>query len=603
MARMLRGVDISPGVGRGISILWTPEVVAVPLRLDDRALDTEIRRFHRALEDTRRQLMDLRRDVETTLGASHAFIIETQLHFIDDRMLTERVESIIRDQQTNAEWALELALRELAQRFAEIADPYLRERISDIQDVIRRLQASLAGYRTDFLEELEGPVILVGQDLAPSQLLEWLHHTEVRGIVLESSSSTSHVAIMARALGIPTVGGIHGVLETIRSGLEVLVDGYEGTVILDPTPLQIREFESKKKYFAEHLRALAQASQGPAVTRDGFRVRLHANLEEVHEVEAALRYGAEGIGLFRSEYIYLRMERSLPGEDDHYRWYRELLRRFPDKPVTIRLADIGADKVPLRMEYPKVMNPALGMRALRLGMRRREILDPQIRALLRLGAEYDLRILLPFISAVEEVMEMLEIIDENRRALHREGRPHRADVPVGIMVEIPSIAMMIPEVSPFIDFLSLGTNDLVQFMMAVDRGYEPLRYLYRPFHPPVLRLLAEVIRSGRDRGLDVSVCGEMAADIPSVLLLVGLGCPVLSMVPQWIPAIHYLVTILEQREVAKLARETLSLATGKEVEEMLLEWIQSHYPEGIYHRLLRHTHRRNRTPVPSEGEA
>lgn len=586
MARFLRGVDIAPGVGRGLSILWTSEVVAVPLRLDESAIAHEIERFHEALNETRDGLLDLKKRLQSTWVKSHALLIEAQIQLISDPSLINRITSLIRENKINVEWALELVLRELTQQFAQITDPYLSERIGDVQDVIRRLQTVLAGGGHEFLKEMEGPVILVGQDLAPSQLLEWLNKTRVRGIVLESSSLTSHVAIMARAIGIPTVGGIHDVLETIRSGIEILVDGYEGTVILEPSPLQIREYESKRKYFTEHLQALTQSIKGPATTRDGFRVRLMANLEGIYDADAAVRYRAEGVGLLRSEYIYLRSPGSLPKEEDHYKWYKELTQRFPKKPVTIRLADIGADKIPTVSTYPKVLNPALGLRAIRLSMRKREILDPQIRAILRVASNSHVRLLLPFVSAIEEILEIKEIIQENCDILEKRGDNYRPDVPIGIMVEIPSMAMMIPEIAPLIQFVSLGTNDLIQFTLAVDRGYEYLRYLYKPFNPPVLRLIANCVRQSLEHGISVSVCGEMATDIPSVALLVGMGCPELSMVPQWIPAIHYLISLLDQKEVAALTDEMLSLSSGKEIEERVFEWIQSRYPEGIFHGIL-----------------
>lgn len=590
MTRLLRGIDISPGVARGQGVLWTPAVVAISLPLEHQAIEDEIRRLHEGIEETRRQLLELRDRMVQTLGESHAYIVEAQLHILEDRRLLERVEQIIRDQKVNAEWALEQAFRELARRFARIEDEYLKERIADIADVIHRVQTTLAGLEPPSPSQLEGPIILVGRDVAPSVLLEWLHRTDLRGLLLENASQTSHVAIMARSLGIPAVGGIHHILDVIPSGVEILIDGYDGTVILEPTPLQVREYESKRKYFIEHLRELSRASRGPAETVDGYRVVLLANLEHINETESALRYEAEGVGLFRSEYMFTRTDGTLPGEEEHYTIYRELVRKFQNRPVTIRLADLAYDKLPWMEEYPSTNNPAMGLRALRLSLRHRELLDPQVRALLRVAREGQVRILLPFVATVEEIIEIREVIEENKRTLEREGIPYADTVSLGVMVEIPSLAMMIPDLAGLVDFISLGTNDLIQFFMATDRGSENLRYLYRPYHPSVLRLLAKVFQDAREARLEVNVCGEMAADIPSVLLLLGLGCPSLSMNPQWIPAIRFLIQMLNYEDVRELAREAIQLSMGKAVEETVLEWIQSRFPEGIFHRIIRRAH-------------
>ncbi len=587
MTRLLRGVEIAPGVARGTSVLWTPAVVAIPLPLENQAVAEEIKRLYGGVEETRRQLKTLQERLVATLGESQAYIVEAQLHILDDRRLFDRVERIIREQQTNAEWALEVAFRELARRFEQIEDPYLKERISDIADVIHRVQTILAGREPPSVTHIKGPLILVGHELAPSVLLEWIQRADVRGILLGSASVTSHVAIMARSLGIPAVGGIQAILDIVPSGVELLIDGYDGTVIIEPTPLQVREYESKRKYFVDHLRALATASRGPAETVDGRRIRLLANLEHINEANAAIRYDAEGVGLFRSEYLFLGSEDKFLDEGFHVDRYRELIQRFGNRPVTIRLADLAQDKVPGLDDYQSVPNPALGLRALRLTMRRRELLDPQIRAVLRVAREGNVRLLLPFIAAIEEIVEMLEIIDENRRVLEAEGVAVAERVPIGVMIEVPSMALMIPEVSELVDFISIGTNDLIQFLMAADRGAESLRYLYRPFHPPVLRTLARIIEDALAHDLEVNVCGEMAADIPSVLLLVGLGCPVLSMNPQWLPAIRFLIQTIAYREVRELAQEALTLPMGKAVEETVLEWIQSRFPEGIFHHIIR----------------
>jgi len=589
MTRILRGVAISPGVGRGKAVLLAAQVVAVPLKLSKEDVQEEIRRFHQALAQSKKQLKEIRDHLARMLGKGHALILDAQLHLLDDPAIVRAVRERIASQHINAEWALELVLRELHQKFQAISDTYLQERWSDVRDVIRRVQSNLMGTRHEPVLEPGEAAVLVTDELAPSDLIELTRQLQVRGIVLTQASPTSHVAILSRSMGIPAVASIDNVLDQVSSGQDVLVDGYDGIVIVAPTPLQIREYEGKRRYFKHHLRLLIEASRGPARTLDGYPVSLMANIEFVEECSRAITYGAEGIGLFRSEYLYLKTPNRLPTEEEHYEVYRRLVELMAPRPVVVRTADLGADKVPSvwRDFHPREPNPALGLRAVRLALKKQEIWEAQLAAMLRAAAHGDLRILVPFVATVEEVLEFLDMLEEVRQRLRRSGATFRPDPPVGIMVEIPSMARLVRHLEGLVQFISIGTNDLIQFMLAVDRDHEGLRYLYKPYNPAFLKTLVEAIEQARAVGLDVTICGEMAWDIPSVPLLVGMGCPTLSMGPQWIPAVRFFIQEIRYADARKLLERALEMRMGMEVEEMLLEWIQRHFPEGIYHPLLR----------------
>ncbi len=598
MTRLVRGTALSPGIGYGRTFYWAAHVVAVPIGVEPDQVQAEIQRFRQAVQQAKRELKEMREKVARILGVYKAHILDAQIHMLRDRAILEGVETRIRDQRVNAEWALELVIRDYYHRFQAIEDAYLRERWQDVQDALRRVQRALMGTRPPLtLPETES-LVLVAEELTPSDFVELVGAIRVRGLVLEQASAASHVAILARSLRIPAVSGIQRVFETVPSGHKVLIDGYEGNVIVDPTPLQVQEYRSKRKYFIEHIRLLQQEATEVAQTPDGFRVHLLANIEFADEWEQAIEYGAEGIGLFRSEYLYFMYPDRLPSEEEHYRVYRDLVTHLHPRPVVIRTADLGAEKLPQWMQerLPRDSNPLIGLRAIRLGLKRREIWEPQIAAMLRAAVHGDLRILVPFVSTIEEVLEFLDMVEDVRHRLRKSGVEFEANPPIGVMIEIPAMAYMVRHLHEFVQFVSIGTNDLIQFMLAVARDHEGLRYLYKPYHPAVLRLIYTVVQDAQDVGLEVNICGEMASDILSIPLLVGMGCPQLSMTPQWIPAIRFFIQEVHRADGEQLLEQALQMRMGTEVEEMLLEWIQSRFPEGIYHPLIR---KLNRTDVTS----
>ncbi len=589
MPELIKGMNLSPGVGRGYSILWTPTVVAIPLHLEHRAVERELERFERALEQTKEQLKKLRERIADQVGAEHVLLVDVQLHILEDEQFIRDVIEEIKKNKINAEWALEVLGREYLKRFEAIEDEYIRERSADLFDVIHRLQANLTRSSSFQPHDIHGPIVIVSERLAPSHLLEIQSELDVKGLVLGPVSRTAHVAILARALQLPAVGSIQNIYERFQSGKEVLVDGYEGTIVVEPSPLQIREYESKRKYFAYHIRKFPREAI-PVYTQDGFQVQCFANLEFAEEAKRARKLGALGVGLFRSEYLYMQGN-GIPDEETHFQAYRKILSSFPNEPVIIRLADLGFDKF-LPGEAPiHERNPALGVRGPRLFLRKRNLLYPQMRALLRLGLEGNIQILIPFVSVIEEIIEILEVIQEVQEDFRRKGIPLLENPKIGVMIEIPSMARMIPQLAEYVDFISIGTNDLIQYFFAVERDHDELRYIYHPYHPAFLKLLTQIVQDAYDAHLELHVCGEIASDPPSVIFLVGMGCNTLSMVPQWIPAIRYFVQTLSREECQEILEQVLELHTGKEVEEHILEWIQEHYPEGIFHHVFRTTKR------------
>ena len=569
----LVGLGVSPGIAIGKPIVVENRPLPVALvQLPRENVDAEVERLHQAAARAAGHLADLARDAARAVGSEYGAIFEAHRLMLEDPSLLEEVERLVRTEAVNAEWALEQVTHRLVAQFEQLGDLYLRERREDLLDVALELQRSLQGRAAPAIEFSGGVGILIADDIPPSQALR-LATRAVGGFASETGGLTSHTTIIAKSLGIPAVVGIPGLIRKVGRAALVIVDGFEGHVLVDPDPALIQVYSLRAEEHRRRQQELLGLAHLPATTSDGQAVRLLANIDLVPEIAAAKAGGAEGIGLFRSEFLFLQASPELPGEDQQAAAYAELLAAFPAGPVTVRTFDLGGRKLAREVLGNPETNPVLGLRGVRLCLQKPEFFRTQLRALLRAAAQYPgaLRIMVPLIGHVEEVKTVRVLLARYRDELRAEGRPIPERVRLGAMVEVPAAAMIAEHLAREVDFFAIGTNDLTQYTLAVDRGNEQVANLFRPFHPAVLRLVERVISVGARAGIPVSLCGEMAADPLAVPVLVGLGLKEFSMHPPALPLARSLVRALSFREARKMAQKALALATAKEIEEYLLE--------------------------------
>ncbi len=571
--KTLVGMGVSPGIaiGRPLVVENRPlPVVRVPLSATQ--IDPEIRRLREAAARAGAHLGRLAKDAGKKVGAEFASILEAHRLILDDPLFLKEVEDLIRSEAVNAEWALEQVTHQLVARFEKLGDLYLRERRADVLDVALELQRALQGRATPALDPDGAAGILLADDIPPSQAIR-LASRAVSGFASETGGQTSHTTIIAKSLGIPAVVGVAGLVRDAEKARLVIIDGFEGHVLVDPDPALIQVYSLRAEEHRRRQEELLGLANLPAVTLDGHAVHLLANIDLVHELPAAKAAGAEGVGLFRSEFLFLQASPELPDEEQQADAYAQLLAAFPRGPVTVRTFDLGGKKLAREVLGNPEANPVLGLRGVRLCLQKPEFFRTQLRALLRAagGRPGPLRIMVPLIGHVEEVKTVRVLLARYREELRVENVPVPDSVLLGAMVEVPAAAMNAEHLAEEVDFFAIGTNDLTQYTLAVDRGNEQVADLFRPFHPAVLRLVARVISVGERFKIPVSLCGEMAADPLAVPVLVGLGLQEFSMHPPALPVVRSLVRALSLREARRIAHRALALATAKEVEEYLLE--------------------------------
>ena len=573
----LKGIGVSPGVAVGPALvaIQRTQVIRFPIALDRVA--RELSALERARQRSREQLEQIRRRITELKGADLASIFDAQLLMLDDPALLGRAAAVVRDERVNAEWAVQSALDELSAVFDDIDDRYLHERKGDVHDVAGRLRLNLRedrGGPRDRLQDLDTPCVLIADELTPSVVaqLDW---TRIRGFATDAGSRTYHTAILARSLGVPAVVGLHDVSSHLPPGASVILDGESGEVIIDPSPDLYQEAVLASRRSRVHVSV--PHSEGPLETVDGIRVVLAANIERSDDVAMAIDAGAEGIGLYRSEFMLVGGPPDMAAEDEQYHVYRQLVERMAPRPVTIRTFDIDERQLarPLvdaaldaRWFPDQPRSGHGGLRGIRFGLAQPAIFKTQLRALLRAATHGQVRVMFPFVSSVQEVRSARALLDEARAELTARGIDTPA-LPVGIMIEVPSAAFTASLLAREVDFFTIGTNDLIQYTLAVDRTDERVSDRYQPLHPAVLRLLRQVRRAAMREAIPVSLCGEMASDPLLLRLLIGCGLTEFSMTPGALSVARRVVRETNVGQMARLAARVLTLGTVEEIEQFL----------------------------------
>lgn len=565
--QVLRGLGVSGGVAIGRAVVIETRVSDVfRLALEEDQVDEEVKRLEEAVEHARRELERNRDRASADLGGDLAAIFDAHLLLLTDAKFIGRVKERIRTQRINAEWAVHKTAEELDERFSRIDDAYLRERSADLGDVSRDLLRSLQGIDHHDLSTLPENVVVVADDLTPSDAIR-LGRQHVIGFAIESGGRTSHTTIIARSLNLPAVAGLNGVTGLVTDQTPVIVDGEEGSVILHPTDEVLRQYRERRSDFQRRDHDLLTTRELAAVTRDGVEIQLMANIDLPEEIEEAVRFGAAGVGLYRSEFLYIEKSPKLPTEEEHVEIYRRLIESAAPHPAIIRTYDLGGRKLAREVLETHEDNPVLGLRGIRLTLARKDVFRTQVRALLRAGQYGNLWVMLPLVSSLDELRCFRDFAGEVMEEMEREGVAFRRDVPLGVMIEVPAAAMTADVLAREANFFSIGTNDLIQYSLAVDRNNEHVASLYQPFHPAILRMLRFVIDSARAAGIDLSLCGEMAADSRCALLLIGMGLRRLSMSPRRIPEVKTWIRRHSAAELADLAERCLRLGTAGEVQQ------------------------------------
>jgi phosphotransferase system enzyme I (PtsI) len=573
---ILTGIAASPGIAVGR--VWTVDRrrVKTPRReIAPGEVEPELTRLRQALALSDRQLAAVRAKVEKLEGTEHTAIIDMHRMMLKDELLVLEAERLVRDERVNAEWAVKRAIRKIKGAFDDVADPYFKERRADVEYVGERLIRNLMGEAPDVQEVPPEGAIVVARDLSPADTALLLHERKVAAFVTDLGTQTSHTAIVARALGVPAVVGVARATAAAERGDWVVVDGGRGVVVLRPEAGERAGYQAARERYLAHERELLSTRDLPATTLDGVTVRLVGNIEFAEEVESLLVHGGEGVGLYRTEFLYMGRA-DLPGEEELFRDYRRILEALAPRPVTIRTFDLGADKLPAGIRA-HAENPALGLRALRYCLRQPDLFRTQLRALLRAAPHGNLRIMFPMVSGVAELRAARRAVAEVADELRREGTPVELP-PVGIMVELPSAALIADRLAKECDFFSIGTNDLIQYTLAIDRQNKDVAYLYRPMHLAVLRTLALICDAGRRAGIPVSMCGEMAGEPLYALVLLGLGLSELSMNGPSIPLVKEVIRAARASDGRALLDRLLDLTADDEIDRAVREEMAARFP-------------------------
>lgn len=559
----IQGISGSRGVAVGNVYRYIQEEIVIPdYTVAEDKVEEEIGKFAAAMAATLKQLDTIRQKALDEMGPEEAAIFEAHMQIAQDPSLSDGIKSLVESSHTNVVAATAQTIETFANIFLGMEDPYMRERGADIKDIGDRLMRNMLGMNPRGLSHISGEVILVAQDLAPSDTAS-LDKNVVKGIVTAAGGPTSHAAIMARTLEIPAVMGV-GDIENFVDGDKAVVLGTDGIVEINPSDADWDEYTNQAAAFQEELKRLRESANLEATTTDGHHVELFGNIGKAKDAKNALTMGAQGIGLYRTEFLYMEND-ELPAEDVQFEEYKKVAQDMKGKPVIIRTMDIGGDKELKCLDLPSEMNPFLGYRAIRISLNRPDIFKVQLRALLRASAFGDIHIMYPMIASVEEVKQANAMLDECKAELTAEGKEFNKDIKVGIMIEVPAAAVISPILAKYVDFFSIGTNDLCQYTLAVDRMNEAIGSLYQPLHPGVIRLIKHVIDASHEQGKFTGMCGELASDPVATMILLGLGLDEFSMTASSIPLIKNILRSVSKAECEEVANKALTMDTAEEI--------------------------------------
>ncbi|MGD9569946.1 MAG: phosphoenolpyruvate--protein phosphotransferase [Sedimentibacter sp.] len=562
----MKGLGVSSGIGIGKAFVIEKKSMKIfKSNVDD--AEKEINRLRSAIELGKKQLDDLYIKTLNEVGEKEALIFKSHEMMLEDEMFISEVETRIKNENANAEYALTEVSAHYIKMFENIEDEYLRERSEDIKDAMTRVVKILLGIKNEDYSKLGNDSIIIAKDLTPSDTAQ-LEKGKVAAMITEMGGKTSHAAIIARIMGIPTVVGLENITQKIKDNDLVICDGKTGKVIINPNQKQLFFYTQKKLRLEEINNELKKQIGLPTISKDGFKVTLSANIGTPHDVDMVLENDAEGIGLFRSEFIFMNRE-SQPSEDEQFEEYKEVLQKMGERPVIIRTLDIGGDKNVPYFDIPAEMNPFLGYRAIRLCLGNVDVFRTQLRAILRASVYGNVKIMFPMISTMKELRDAKKVLEKARQELLSEGILFKNDIEIGIMIEIPSAAIISDMLAREVDFFSIGTNDLIQYTLAVDRLNSKLAHLYSQYHPAMLRLIKGIIDNAHKAGIWVGMCGEAAGDPKLIPIFLGMGLDEFSMNSPTILSSRYIIRSLNKNEMEKIAEGTLNMETAVEVEDYL----------------------------------
>lgn len=576
--RIFMGVGASPGIVIGRAYLIDRrKLVVAGRRIEETSIKEEVSRFKKAVEVSKSQLEDLRKRFSKGIGRSHLYILDTHIMLLDDKMLVDGTVKRIKESLLSAEGALNETIASIGAKFDAIEDEYLRERKHDIEQVGERILRNLVGHKQESLADIKDEAIVIAHDLAPSDTL-MMRKDKILGFATDVGSKTSHTAILARSLGLPAAVGLEKITEAVKTGDVVILDGIRGVVVVDPdeeTFLDYLKKQRRYKYFEQELEKLRPL---PAVTLDGTVVYLQGNIELPEEVEAVVAHGGAGIGLYRTEFLFMNRS-TLPTEDEHYDAYRRVAEQAAPHHVVIRTLDVGGDKIGVPLGFEKEANPALGLRAIRFSLKRKDIFKTQLKGILRASAHGRIKVLFPMIAGLQDLYETKKVLEEVKAELKSKGVPFDERIQSGVMIEVPSAALISDMLAREADFFSVGTNDLIQYTLAIDRSNEHVAYMYEPLDPAVLRLLKHVSESAHAAKIPIAMCGEMAGDPMYAAILLGLGFQYLSMnvasIP-WVKKVIRSVNIVDAVELANIVMHQPTAATARRTAE---EFMNKRFPD------------------------
>ncbi|MCH7675122.1 phosphoenolpyruvate--protein phosphotransferase [candidate division KSB1 bacterium] len=578
---LLKGVPASPGIAISKVFKLKSESISIdPTIVDDSSVDTEVEKFVKAVEKSKSELKSLQSKVVRKVGLENAKIFDVHQLLLEDSVIIEETIHSIKKENKSAEFAFFHIMQKYENTLNGSSTNHFQNRSSDLRDVKRRVIRHIQGDRTDQLNQLSGSAVIVTNDLTPSDAV-MLEKRKVLGFATDLGGRTSHAAIMARSMEVPSVVGLRRIFNLVEEGDRIVIDGNEGKVLIQPDEKTINHYRKLQEKYYDTNRKLDEIRDLKCLTIDGKEIELSANLEFSDEAESVKSHGAKGVGLYRTDYIYLT-KKELPTEEEQFQEYRKIVKKISPDSVIIRTMDLGGDKLPKSFLIPPQENPFLGWRAIRISLERKDIFKTQLRAILRASGAGNVKILFPMISGLDEVHECKKALENAKSELQKEGIKYDLDIEIGVIIEVPSAALLADKIAKEVDFLSIGTNDLVQYLLAVDRGNERIAYLYQHLHPAILRMIKQIIMAGHQEGVWVGMCGEMASDPLSTLILIGMDLDEFSVSPIAVPEIKKIIRSTEYREAARIAKKVLQFDRPSEVERFMTKVVRKKFKNLIF---------------------